>query len=91
MEAEHLYIRGLQLRESLLGAGHPEVARVLNNLAMLYESSGRLEDARLSLARALPIFERTLGPTHPNTKACRKNYARLELAESRRHQSENRR
>jgi tetratricopeptide (TPR) repeat protein len=39
-EAEGLYKRALTIREQALGTSHPDVARTLDNMAILYESRG---------------------------------------------------
>jgi tetratricopeptide (TPR) repeat protein len=39
-EAEALFNRALTIREQALGTGHPNVARTLNNMAILYEGRG---------------------------------------------------
>jgi tetratricopeptide (TPR) repeat protein len=39
-EAEGLYKRALAIREQALGTSHPDVARTLDNMAILYESRG---------------------------------------------------
>ena len=59
----------------MLGSDHPDTLTSRNNLAHVYESAGRLEQAidlyEQNLAEAL----RVLGPDHPNTKTFRKNLA----------------
>ena len=44
-EAEPLYKRALAIQEKALGADHPDVADTLNNLAILFASSGNSEKA----------------------------------------------
>ena len=46
VEAEPLYQRALAIYERVFGAAHPDVARVLGNMAGLYKNMGREEDAR---------------------------------------------
>ena len=58
------------------------MAVTLNNLAVLYKSEGRLDEAAALYHRALSIFERTLGPEHPKAITCRKNSAGLRTAAS---------
>ena len=52
-EAEPLYKRALAIYEEALGPDHPEVARSLNNLAVLYLDQARYTDA-------LPFVQRTI-------------------------------
>ncbi|PHM05932.1 tetratricopeptide repeat protein, partial [Nostoc sp. 'Peltigera malacea cyanobiont' DB3992] len=56
---------------------HPDVANSLNNLAALYESTGRYNEAEPLYQQALAICERTLGVGHPHTMTVRGNYARF--------------
>jgi len=60
-----------------LGPNHPDTATSLNNLAELYHSQGKYEQAEPLYQRALAIREQALGPNHPNTNATRANYAGL--------------
>lgn len=39
--AEKMFIRALEMRESVLSNDHPDVAQSLNNLASLYNDQGR--------------------------------------------------
>ena len=63
--AEPLYTRALAIREKTLGPDHPDVAKSLNNLAILYSEQERYGDAEPLLTRALAIVEKALGPDHP--------------------------
>ena len=49
----------------------------MNNLALLLEAQGCLEDARLLYVDALEGRRRTLGPSHPNTFSSMYNLATL--------------
>jgi Tetratricopeptide repeat len=44
-DAEIWLLRSLAIREEQLGANHPSTATSLNNLAGLYESTGRYSEA----------------------------------------------
>jgi Tetratricopeptide repeat len=84
LEAEPLYVRSLAISEEQLGANHPSTATSLNNLAGLYESTGRYLEAEPLYVRSLQIAESTLGVDHPNTKTIRENLEILqqELSET---------
>ncbi|MGA2257383.1 MAG: tetratricopeptide repeat protein, partial [Thermoguttaceae bacterium] len=56
---------------------HIDVATTLNNLAVLSASTGDHDWAKALYKRCLTILERALGKNHPQTKACRQNYANL--------------
>jgi len=76
-EAEPLMRRALKIDEKSFGAEHPDVARDLNNLALLLKATNRLSEAEPLMRRALDIFEKSLGPEHPNTQTVRRNLEML--------------
>jgi tetratricopeptide (TPR) repeat protein len=61
--------QALALRMQRVGADHPDVAAVLNNLSILQRRSGQREAALSMQQRVLAIYERRLGPWHPNVAA----------------------
>jgi len=63
--------------ERELGRDHPTTATSLNNLAVLYFSMGRYEDAMPLYERSLGIRERELGSNHASTAASLNNLAGL--------------
>jgi tetratricopeptide (TPR) repeat protein len=65
-EAIPLVQRLLAMREKAFGLNHPEVAGLLNNLALLYADQGRYADAELLYKRSLAIREKAFGPDHPD-------------------------
>jgi tetratricopeptide (TPR) repeat protein len=58
-------------------ANHPSVATSFNNLALLYESQGKYNEAEPLYLRAIQICEQVLGSEHPNTVTVKGNYALL--------------
>jgi HEAT repeat protein len=54
--------RALQVRQSLLGETHPDIATDLNNLGVMYLDLGQLETARERLSRALELRRQTERP-----------------------------
>ena len=58
----------------------PDAAIRLNNLARLLQDANRFDEAEPLLRRALTIFERSLGPAHPDTMTARNNLAALDAA-----------
>ncbi len=68
-QAEPLYQRALAIYEQALGPEHPDTARSLNNLAILYDDQGKYEQAEPLYQRALAIREKALGPEHPDLTA----------------------
>ena len=62
-DAKNWLGRALEIRERLLGQGHPLVAETLNDLALAYAMEGRFDMAGGLYRRALAILE-----AHPDTK-----------------------
>ena len=60
--------------QKLLGEEHPDVATSLNNLAALYRSQGRYEEAEPLYLSAITIFLQRLGENHPNTQTVINNF-----------------
>jgi tetratricopeptide (TPR) repeat protein len=58
--------RAVESKESLVGAGDPEVAISLSNLGLVLRRLGKLDDAGAAYERALRIRERSLRPDHPD-------------------------
>ena len=67
--------RSLAIREKQLGENHPDVAQSLNNLASLYESQGKYEEAEPLYRRSLAIKEKQLGEDHPDVATSLNNLA----------------
>lgn len=66
-QAEPLYLRALQIWE-LQETQHPEMAAVIHDLAIFYETQHRQQEALSLYRRALAIRERAFGPAHPKTQ-----------------------
>ncbi len=54
-----------------------DVAQSLNNLALLYQAQSRYAEAEPLYRRSLAIWEKALGPEHPNLATSLENYAAL--------------
>jgi CHAT domain-containing protein/Tfp pilus assembly protein PilF len=76
-EARPLGERVLEIRERALGSDHPDVARSVNNLAILYDLKGDFARSELFYQRALAIREKVWGPEHPDVAASLNNLAFL--------------
>ena len=72
-EAREALGQALVTFTEVLGPDHFEVAVTLDRLAGVVVAAGDREEAGALYARALPIFERTLGRFHPRTVVCREN------------------
>ena len=65
------------MTKSTLGGNHHDFARNLNNLAGLYVSQGRYEEAEPLLKQALELFKSNLGENHPDIATSLNNLAEL--------------
>jgi kinesin light chain len=65
----------LEIREKVLGRDHPDVAKQLNNLALLCQNQGKYEEVERYYQRALEIYEAKLGPDDPNVAKTKNNLA----------------
>ena len=63
--------------QELLGDRHPNVATSLNNLAGLYQSQGKYEEAEPLLKQALSLSQELLGDRHPDVASSLNNLAML--------------
>ena len=54
-EAEPLFRQGIEIGKATIGEGHPDYAKHLNNLAMLYEDMGRFDAAKPLYDQAVKI------------------------------------
>jgi tetratricopeptide (TPR) repeat protein len=66
-QAQELFERGLAIRETHLGANHPDTATSLNDLGLVLRAQGDLDPSRLLFERGLAIRETLLGADHPDT------------------------
>ena len=60
-----------------LGPDHPDVAKSLSGLALLYQAQGNYAEAEPLYRRSLTIYEKVLGPEHPDVATSLANYAAL--------------
>ena len=67
--------RALDIREKCLGSLHPDVAKQLNNLALLCQNQGKYDDVEMYYKRAIEIYQKTLGPDDPNVSKTKNNLA----------------
>ena len=69
--------QALQINKEVLGEKHPDYARSLNNLAVLYESLGNYQKALPLQQQALQINKEVLGEKHPDYAISLNNLAVL--------------
>ena len=75
--AASLFQRSLAIFQKAPGPKHPDVAKSLSNLALLYDHQGQYAKAEPLFQRSLAIYEEALGPEHPNLAAILNNLAGL--------------
>lgn len=61
----------------MLGKDHPDVAKQLNNLALLCQNQGKYEEVEYYYQRALEIYQTKLGPDDPNVAKTKNNLVLL--------------
>ncbi len=61
--------------EAVFGPDHPDVATLLNNLALILDTQGLYSEARPLYERSLKISEKALGPDHPDVATSLSNFA----------------
>ncbi len=76
-EALALYRRANELKLSLLGEGHPELAIDFISIGRVHEKTGELDDARTAYERALELYTEARGPGHPDLAIVLNNLAVL--------------
>jgi len=65
------------LSPQVLGKEHPDVAKQLNNLALLCQNQGKYEEVEYYYMRALEIYQSKLGPDDPNVAKTKNNLVRV--------------
>lgn len=65
-----------------MGKDHPDVAKQLNNLALLCQNQGKYEEVEYYYQRALEIYQTKLGPDDPNVAKTKNNLVCLKRAEN---------
>jgi hypothetical protein len=71
--ADQLLRGAARIQEAELGSLHPDLANTLNNLAIVAEKTGRLDDAETFYRRAVAIASASLPADHPMIAASREN------------------
>ncbi|MBN3287439.1 KLC1 protein, partial [Polyodon spathula] len=72
----------------VLGKDHPDVAKQLNNLALLCQNQGKYEEVEYYYQRALEIYQTKLGPDDPNVAKTKNNLASCYLKQGKFKQAE---
>lgn len=67
----------LSIGENMYGRDHPDTCYLLHNLAVLYKSRDKDDEAERLYQRALAIKEKAFGPDYPYTKRVQEDYRDL--------------
>ena len=76
-DAERLFRRSLQIRETALGPDHASLVQTVNGLAAVCYARGDIDAAEPLFQRALSITERRLGAQHPDIVTSLNSLARI--------------
>src|SRR5688572_23723424 len=76
-DADRLFRRSLQIRESTLGPDHASLVQTVNGLAAVCYARGDIDAAEPLFQRALSITERRLGAQHPDIVTSLNSLARI--------------
>ena len=63
----------------MLGENHPDTLSSLSDLADLYDSQGRYNEAQLMLVECIQKMKVLLGENHPHTLICKRALALLKI------------
>jgi PHD/YefM family antitoxin component YafN of YafNO toxin-antitoxin module len=74
-KAEEAFRKAWAVREAALGPDHRDTLESRNQLAVIYRSAGRTDDAVKLHEATLKLQETKLGPDHPDTLTTRNNLA----------------
>lgn len=64
----------MEAKKQALGKEHPDVAELLNDLAVLYRREGKYAEAEPLFQRALAIMQGKLPAGHSRIVGCQKDY-----------------
>lgn len=67
----------MPLFQQVLGIDHPDVAKQLNNLALLCQNQGKYQEVEEYYERALHIYQSRLGPDDTNVAKTKNNLVRF--------------
>jgi len=73
LKALEYYQKALAIRKKVLGDEHPDTAGSYNNMAILYYTMQKYQEAAEMMQKALNIFEMKLPANHPNIKQLKRD------------------
>jgi tetratricopeptide (TPR) repeat protein len=77
VKAEQMYQRALQGYEKAWGPEHTSTLDTVNNLGLLYDDQGKLDEAEQIYQRALQGYEKAWGLEHTSTLGTVNNLGNL--------------
>ncbi len=78
--AEKALQRAVELDKQVYGGDHPEIARGLNDLAMVLRAMGRSREAAEFMTESLRLYQKINGPGHPTVARGYHNLGRARLS-----------
>ena len=78
----------MDIREKFLGPSHPDIAKQLNNLALICQNQEKYDDVEKYYTRAIDIYTRNFGPNDPHTIKTKNNLASVYLHQQKYEQAE---
>lgn len=87
-DAEPLCKRALEIREKHLGADHPDVAKQINNLALICQNQGKYAEVEGYYQRAIDIYRKNLGANDSNVVKTKNNLASVYLQQQKYQEAE---
>lgn len=82
-EAETQLEEAVEIRDSVLPPGHPDIASTLDDLGVLFTEQGRHDEAEATLRNALGQRQQSLGPDHLDVATTLNNLSKLYIAQGR--------
>ncbi len=74
--------RAVELDRQVYGPDHPEIARGLNDLALVLRAMGRAEEAAQALSDSVRLYQKINGPGHPTVARGFHNLGRALLSQA---------
>lgn len=78
-KAESLFLRALRQDQNIYGPYHPQIARILNNLAVASQKQGNYTQSESYFKQALAIQSKAFNPTNPDVTKTLSNFRVLYL------------
>jgi tetratricopeptide (TPR) repeat protein len=75
MDESQVKKSALSIIQKQLGEAHPDVAKANNNIGLVLQTMGRMDEAKPYFIKAVESYEASLGASHPNLATSLNNLA----------------